>query len=983
MIPKNESEPQDIYSELEAALLENGFDGKISVDITDRISVSTDNSVYQVLPDMLIKPDNMESAEKALKILSWPAFSHLPLIVRAGGTGTNGQALGKAIILDLGKHLNQVRELNLDEGWVDVDAGIVLANLNSFLEPHGVFFPPTTSTANRCSIGGMIGTDAAGKGSRIYGKTSDHVLALDVMLANGERVWLEPSHIDRLEKGEAGELCKKIYDICMGQRLQIDQVFPKLNRRLSGYDLHTSVNESGNINPIRMICGSEGTLAVVLGARLKLTSIPKFKKLAILAYGDFIDAVASAQNLLEFNPSAVETVDDVIQGKAIEGKLGQLLPDAFQKRKDGSTPICNFVEFTGDDEAALEKSLAELIAFANDKDETVVATHKVTDVSDQAAFWNARKAAVGLLADVPPGPQPCAFVEDCVVPPENLADFLVEFRDLLDVQKTTYGMFGHVDVGCIHVRPAINMHKVGVAKRIRDISDEVQRLARKYDGLLWGEHGKGFRGEYLEETVGSEVYGVMREIKTLFDPHNRLNPGKLAAPLTIENDHIIKIDEAPLRAQRNRVVAEQNRFDDYADAFRCNGNAQCLNSDDKLHMCPSYKATEDLRYSPKGRADLLREWLRLKEKEDPSLLAFEKEMYPVMDGCLSCKACTSSCPIHVDIPELKSRFLASYHKKHMRPLRDYLFARLERLSMWFSHHPIVTNLVMHNPLSKKVSELIGIHDGPRVSSPSIHKLLEPEQAKIWGCEELVEALREGTITHPPGDVLSLSPVVLVDGFNLAYDARAISDIYKGLCKLGFYPFLVYAGASNKAQHVKGFRDQFSSSVTESMERLNVLQELELPVVVAESSYHATLTKDFKALGIEGVEAFQPIPLHDYLLKHLDKIKASKEDVAKSSAKYFPHCTEKTSMPGVSDGWSKILKAVGVDVTPMATGCCGMSGAYGHEGPHQESSQKLYDMTWRGPVEEAGDEAILATGFSCRCQVKRMSERQARHPLGMV
>ncbi len=972
--------PHALFSALADELQAAEFQGKTSTNITDRIAVSTDNSLYQIIPEMVIKPDTIEDAELALKTLNQDKYNKLPIVVRAGGTGTNGQSLNASIVLDLGRHLSNVRELNLNEGWIDVDSGIILSVLNEILAEHNVFFPPTTSTANRCSIGGMIGTDAAGKGSRIYGKTSDHVLGLDVLLVTGERIWLEPKQLDRLANSSRDRLCREIHKTCMSKRELIQKTFPKINRRLSGYDLETSVSEDGNIDPTRIICGSEGTLAIVLGARLKLTPIPKYKRLVVLAYSDFIEAVASAQTLLPFDPAAIETVDGVIQEKALQGPLGKLLPKEFHPGKDGgSPPICNFLEFTGDDEKQVKKQADKLIKAAK-ADKQILASYLAESASDQAALWNARKAAVGLLADCPPGPQPAAFVEDCVVPPENLADFLTEFRALLDKEKTSYGMFGHVDVGCIHVRPALNQNKKDVTARMRYISDEVQKLAIKYNGLLWGEHGKGFRGEYLEETVGSEVYEVMREIKTLFDPHGRLNPGKLASPLRTTEIPITKIDQAPMRSTRNRQVPENNRLEKYADAFRCNGNAQCLNSTMTMHMCPSFKATGDLRYSPKGRADLLREWLRLDAENSPDLGKFEKELYPVLDTCLSCKACTSSCPVHVDIPELKSRFLETYHSRHARPLRDLSFAHLENFSEKISKMPALANLVMRNPIANLVSDMLGVKDAPAASTPSVHKRLAQKDARIWSPHELVNAIKNGGTTKPPANYVVYSPVILVDGFNLTYDAQSIEDIYNGMCKLGFYPFMVYAGASGKALHVKGFRKQFKSAARKHVDALKVLSEIDLPIVTAESSYLATLTKDYKAIG-EDKDLPKVVPLHQYLTKHIEHFKTETGNSKK--AKYFAHCTEKTSMPEIDASWKEILSAAGIDVTPASTGCCGMSGAYGHEAQHQETSKKLYDLTWKKEIENAEDNQILATGFSCRCQVKRMSDKKAYHPLRAV
>ncbi len=972
-----------LLSNLAEELLDAGFSGKTSTNITDRLSVSTDNSLYQVIPEMLIKPDSCDDAEIAVKVLNKDSYSHLPITVRAGGTGTNGQSLTSAIVLDLGRHLNTIRQLNLNENWIEVDAGIILADLNEHLSEHKFFFAPTTSTANRCSIGGMIGTDAAGKGSRIYGKTSDHVLALDVLTASGERIWIEPKQLKRLANNTADKLSRSIHSICSSKQDLIKKTFPRINRRLSGYDLETCIGKDDTIDPTRIICGAEGTLAIVLGARLKLTPIPKVKKLVILAYADFIEAVASAQTLLPFSPAAIETVDDVIQEKALKGSLGKLLPETFHSSGKKSTPpVCNFVEFTGDDETTVLEQAGKLAAYA-EKDKNILAVHLVTDASDQLAFWNARKASVGLLADCPPGPQPAAFVEDCVVPPENLAAFLTEFRELLDNQKTSYGMFGHVDVGCIHVRPAINQNKKEVTKQIRNISDEVQRLARKYGGLLWGEHGKGFRGEYLQETVGPDVYHIMREIKTLFDPTGRLNPGKLASPLNISEIPITRIDEAPMRSRRNRQVPDTERLDTFSDAFRCNGNAQCLNSTISAPMCPSFKATGDYRYSPKGRADLLREWLRLRATKDDNLKSFEKELYPVLDACLSCKACTSSCPVHVDIPELKSKFLDEYHTRHNRPLRDISFAHLESFSGIISRKPILANIVMRNPFAKFVTKHLGIVDPPPASTPSVHKLLEKHQARIWSPSELFDAIQSGSTTAPPENDRAISPIILIDGFNIAYDAQALHDIYNGLCRLGFFPFMVYAGASGKALHVKGFRQSFKTAANKHSANIKVLTKLKLPVTVIESSYLATLNKDYPTVN-EGHDLPVFEPIHQYLLKHIDHIKSSYIGKGTSKASFFAHCTEKTSMPDIDSAWKKILSSAGVQATPKQVGCCGMSGAYGHEFQHQTSSRKLYDLSWKEQIENCSDdEKVLATGFSCRCQVKRFGNKSARHPLSAI
>ncbi|HEY5716546.1 MAG TPA: FAD-binding and (Fe-S)-binding domain-containing protein, partial [Psychromonas sp.] len=716
MIPNlshQENIKQDYFAFL-TALSATNYSGEIEKSYASRLAVATDNSVYQCLPQAVLFPRSTQDIVEICKLAQQDEFANIRFSPRGGGTGTNGQSLSNDLVLDLSRFMNQILELNEIEGWVRVQTGVVKDQLNEFLRPFGLFFSPELSTSNRATIGGMISCDASGQGSLVYGKTSDHVLALTSVLVDGEVLQSAPIEGDALAKQSGrrdsiGAIYRQVVETCAAKQQQIEQGFPKLNRFLTGYDLkHVYDPETGRVDLTRILCGAEGSLAFITEAKLHVQKIPTYRTLFNVKYDSFQSALQNAPFLVQANALSVETIDSKVLNLAKQDivwhSVSQLITDVPDQIVDG----LNIVEFVEEDKQIQEQKIAALVSkldrlIAN-KESGVIAYQICSDLADINKIYGMRKKAVGLLGNTAGSAKPVAFVEDTCVPPENLAAYITEFRQLLDDHNLHYGMFGHVDAGVLHVRPALDMCDPEQEKIMRTISDKVVALTAKYKGLMWGEHGKGFRSEYGPEFFGEELFTELRKIKAVFDPQNRVNPGKICTPISSE-DLLVSVD-AVKRGTFDRQIPIAVR-ESFKESIDCNGNGLCFNYDTKSPMCPSVKVTKDRRHSPKGRAALMREWLRQLANNDIDVLQLENDLYAgknasifrkfsntmakrkgeydfshevmeAMQGCLACKACTSQCPIQVDVPTFRARFMHLYHGRYLRPLKDYFVAYVEQ-----------------------------------------------------------------------------------------------------------------------------------------------------------------------------------------------------------------------------------------------------------------------------------------------------------------
>ncbi|NCH16652.1 FAD-binding and (Fe-S)-binding domain-containing protein [Cronobacter sakazakii] len=990
------------------ALEQQGFTGDTATNYADRLTMATDNSIYQLLPDAVIFPRSTADVALMARLAAEPRFKSLIFTPRGGGTGTNGQSLNQGIVVDMSRYMNRIIEINPEQGWVRVEAGVIKDQLNEYLKPFGYFFSPELSTSNRATLGGMINTDASGQGSLVYGKTSDHVLGVRAVLLGGDILDTQAMPTALAEElGRAQTTLGRVYhtvlERCREQRALILEKFPKLNRFLTGYDLRHVFNDSlSEFDLTRILCGSEGTLAFITEARLDITPQPKVRRLVNVKYDSFDSALRSAPFMVEAQALSVETVDSRVLNLAREDIVWHSVRELITDVPDKTMLGLNIVEFAGDDEALIDQRVEALCArldeFMAQEQGGIIGWQVCRDLAGVERIYAMRKKAVGLLGNAKGLAKPIPFAEDTCVPPEHLADYIAEFRALLDGHGLSYGMFGHVDAGVLHVRPALDMCDPQQEVLMKRISDEVVALTARYGGLLWGEHGKGFRAEYSPAFFGETLYDELRRIKAAFDPDNRLNPGKICAPYGLDAP-MMKVD-AVKRGTFDRQIPLAVRTS-WRGAMECNGNGLCFNFDVKSPMCPSMKITSNRIHSPKGRATLVREWLRLLSDRGVDPLALEKalpqkraslrsliertrnswhadrgeydfshEVKEAMSGCLACKACSTQCPIKIDVPEFRSRFLQLYHTRYLRPVRDHLIATVESYAPLMARAPKTFNFFMSQPWVRSLSERhIGMVDLPLLSTPTLQQQLVGHRSAGMTLEEL-ERLTEAEKAR--------TVLVVQDPFTSYYDAQVVADFVRLCEKLGFQPVVLPFSPNGKAQHIKGFLQRFARTARKTADFLNRVAALGMPMVGVDPALVLCYRDEYKQTLGETRGEFHVQLVHEWLTTALAERPAS--PVGGEPWYLFGHCTEVTALPGTAGQWAAIFAKFGAKLEGVNVGCCGMAGTYGHEVKNHANSLGIYELSWHQAMQRLPRTRCLATGYSCRSQVKRIEGSGVRHPL---
>ncbi|MDG6324629.1 FAD-binding and (Fe-S)-binding domain-containing protein [Glaesserella parasuis] len=1023
MIPRLANIPQlnPLVQKYLAELKQQHFSGDIASNYADRLSLATDNSVYQQLPRAILFPKSVADVVILTKLAQKTAFQALTFTPRGGGTGTNGQSLNNNIIVDLSRHLTQILELNVQERWVRVQAGVVKDQLNQFLKPHGLFFSPELSTSNRATLGGMINTDASGQGSLQYGKTSDHILAIKAVLMNGDILETQAvktddffANVDQLNLTANGKkLHSEIFQRCQALRPTVLKELPQLNRFLTGYDLKNVFNDDlSEFNLTRILTGSEGSLAFICEAKLNLLPLPEYRTLINIKYNSFDAALRSAPFMLQAQALSVETVDSKVLNLAKQDIVWHSVSDLLTEDEHNPILGINIVEYASNDKAQNEARIAKLCQALDEKiqDGTsgIIGYQLCNDLASIEKIYAMRKKAVGLLGNAKGWAKPIAFVEDTCVPPEHLADYIVEFRQLLDDHGLDYGMFGHVDAGVLHVRPALDLCDKSQVAKFKAISDQVVELTAKYGGLIWGEHGKGMRSAYGERFFGETLWKELRYIKQLFDPQNRLNPGKICTPLDSQAS-LYSID-SQMRADLDRQIPIQVR-EAFKGAMNCNGNGLCFNFDVHSTMCPSMKVSGNRLFSPKGRATLVREWLRLLAEQNvsPDELIFEKqqtsaklvdfakkirnqwrksqeydfshEVKSAMDTCLACKACASQCPIKIDVPTFRSQFNELYHRRYLRPLKDYVVANLEFIAPIMAKQPKLFNFFSANKLAETVaSKTIGMVDLPALSVPTLQQQLIEIGYQGKTLEELEQLATSGQLDTE----ICKYVLVVQDPFTSYYDAKVVADFVQLAQKLGFKAIVLPFNPTGKAQYIKGFLHKFANTARTQAELLNRVAKLGIAMVGVDPALTLIYREEYRQILKDDCGEFKVLLAHEWLLAQL---KNGTLDHCKKSAEtdrlpwhLFAHCTESTSLPNSLKEWQQIFAHFGETLTAENIGCCGMAGTFGHETKHLAMSKEIYAQSWQVKLQGKTLSRCLATGYSCRSQVKRMEHQLLKHPV---
>ena len=958
-----------LYHNYARELARQGFSGAIVDDFSSRLAYANDNSVYQIAPQLILKPANTNDVVVAMRLLQHPDFVQLQLTARGGGTGTNAQSLSSGCVLDTSVSLNKILELNLDEAYAVVEPGVTLQELNAAAGEHGLKFGPLVSTADRATIGGMVNTDACGKGSCVYGKCSDHLLEAE-MIGVGGKVWqLREWKLDDIDiEGEHYQLSQLLHNIQQKHRAEIFQRFPKLNREATGYNLQQMVR-GRSIRPLKLIAGAEGSLGVLSKIKVRLVPIPKHTSVCIIAYEDFYHTLCSGVELRALRPDAIETMDKTLVQLSLQTplaeRLGELLPT-----QHSSLGGINCVELSASSPAQLknkQRALAKVL-----QDDIRVIHHHFADPASAKLIWRLRAQAVGVLGRLDAYRQPISGIEDCALPPEKIPDFVLEMQGYLNARDLSYGIYGHIDAGCLHLRPALDTRSGDYRKQLRAMSDFAYQLCRQHGGIFWGEHGKGVRSEYARDYFGERLYQQMQRIKAYFDPRNQLNPGKVATP-SDSGAELLRIDQVPMKIDFDRQVMPSNRGY-FEQVFSCNGNGACFSSNLEAQMCPSYQLTHDRVHSPKGRAALMREWLRLLSLRDfdikhaykrwPLLRRsqhqhdFSHQVADAMHGCLGCSACASACPVQLSVPDIRSTFLHIYHSRYRRRWRDHLIARLESLSTSLAPAAHWVNWLSNTYTVRRALEGLGLVDIPRFDQP-LQKKLNQDLYSEQQLHFMLASRSERTV------------VLLADPYLNAYDNQPLLAAYKLLAALGWQPRVFQLKALGKAAHVLGMLHAHSEREEVNKQIMLRLREAEVPALVLEPSALYFL----RGQELAGASVLNH-PAHWLLEQELPTMALQQTE----PLRLLRHCTEASQDDGAC--WRKLYQRFGLELEIVNVGCCGRAGLYGHLREHREGSFQLYQRNWQQQLH--ADAINLATGFSCRAQGKLLQpELPLEHPLAYL
>jgi FAD/FMN-containing dehydrogenase/Fe-S oxidoreductase len=941
--------------------LESAIAGEVRFDRVSRALYSTDASVYRIEPAGVVVPSSIEDVVRTVEACHRRGC---PVTVRGGGTSQAGQAVGPGIQIDTSKSLNRLLELNVDERWARVEPGIVLAELNAALRPHGLKFAPDISTHNRATLGGMMANNSSGARSVLYGKTIDHVLEQRVVLSDGSMAHFRPLSPAELEAACAGSsleaACyRTVRQVALGCSDEVERRFPKVLRRVGGYNLDAFVDARRPFDMTRLMVGSEGTLGVVVEAKIGLVPLPKATAVLSIQFAELREALEAAPAILAHAPSAVEVMDRFVLNHTRDHALLDRLRRTFI---DGDPGAVLTVELYADRAADLPPRLEAL-----ERDLTARGLGsrftRAIDSASQARIWGVREAALGLSMAMKEDAKAISFVEDAAVPPERLRDYIDRLLQLLARHGTTAGVYAHASVGCLHVRPVINLKTEDGVRQFESIAREVADLVLEYGGALSGEHGDGLvRSPFMEQMFGPTIYEAFRTIKRTFDPAGILNPGKIvdAPPLT-----------ANLRFGPGYRTPAPATYFDYAAwggmggaVDMCSGLGACRKTLDGT-MCPSYMATREEEHSTRGRANVLR--LAMAGRLGETGLA-DEDVRQVMSLCLECRACKAECPVGVDVARFKSEFLAGYWRRHAMPLHVKVLGGIDGVARWGSRLAPLSNLAAASAAGRWLTErLLGL-DRRRV----------PPR---WARRTLADRL--GAAGHDP-DVL-----VFNDTFTNYYDPDVGVAGVRVLRASGLDVGLAPNQCCGRPLISQGRLDLARRRAEANTELLAGFASGDRRLVFFEPSCLSAVREDAPALlrGAQRDRARQIAERSMLFDEFLEERWQARQPPALRAGPprilLHGHCHQK-AMGLLPSSVSLLSRIPGASVVDLDAGCCGMAGSFGYLRDHFEVSKRIGERRLLPAVRSMPASAVVvAPGISCRHQVADFTGTRALHPAELL
>jgi len=939
------------------AELQQSIAGEVRFDRYSRALYSTDASIYQIEPLGVVIPRDRSDVVATIEVA---ARYGVPVLPRGGGTSLGGQAVGPGIHLDFSKMMNRILEVNSDERRVRVEAGVILDHLNAHLKPHGLMFGPDPASANRATLAGVIGNNAAGSHSILYGRSVDHTLTVRAVLADGHETTFaatDPARVGQLGQGDGLEarIHREVARIVREHEAEIREDWPRHWRRASGYNLDEFV-AGRPFNIAKLLAGSEGTLAVMTELTLNLVPRPPRTALDVIHFDSLTAAMDAVNIILECQPSAVELLDEMLlnltrqvplyarQLTFVEGQPGALLA----------------VEFYGESEADLAARLNGLEAHLKRQGIRGPFVRALTPAA-QANVWSVRKAGLGLLMSMKGDWKPIPFVEDTSVPPQALPAYIRDFERILAEYQTRAAFYAHASAGCLHIRPLINLKRADEIAKMRDIATAISDLVAGYGGVMSGEHGDGLaRSLWLEKTFGPRLYQAFREVKAAFDPHGIMNPGKIVeAP-----DMTANLRYGPgYRTIDVPTHLDFSRDGGFAGAVEmCNGSGVCRKLTTGT-MCPSYMVTLEEEHSTRGRANALR--AALSGLLPPEELTSPR-MHQVLDLCIACKACKAECPSQVDMARLKYEFLAKYHAVHGLPLRSRLFGQIAALSRLGSATAPFSNWVLRNPVVRLgLERFVGIDR--RRSLPAFAR----PTFSTWFKR------------HRPGRRQTNGRVALFHDTFLEYNEPRIGIAATQVLEAaGYEVVLTDHRCCGRPMISQGMLAEARRNAEYNVAQLAPLAEQGIPIIGFEPSCVSALREeypDFVRHSSATLVAQQTLLFDEFLDTEQVAGKLTLHPhAAPRDVLLHGHCHQK-ALIGTTPTLAVLRAVPGLNVTEIDAGCCGMAGAFGYEVEHYRISQAMGERALFKAIRAAHPEAIIiADGVSCRQQIKHGTGRRALH-----
>lgn len=954
--------------------------GEVRSDDVHRVLYATDASIYELVPVAVVMPKDADDLAHTMRVA---AKYGIPVSARTAGTSLAGQAVGPGFVVNTGRFMKRILDFDKENGTVRVEPGVIRDDLNRFLKPHGWVFGPDTSTTSRCMIGGMIGNNSCGTNSIFYGTTRENVLSIDTVFTDGER--REVGEMNEAQWREAlgaegiyGDVIRSLDHMVREHDETIQKSYPKasIKRRNTGYALDDVADSwltnrsSKNPSLARLLCGSEGTMAMTAAATLKLHRLHSHEILVAVHFETLQASLEATVEAIPFEPSAVELMDKRVLD------LAALNTEQARNRHfvQGDPGAILVIQFFGETEAFVEKKAQDIIAHYQKNN--LGYAYPIIRGKQMKDVWELRKAGLGLLAGKPGDVKPETLVEDTGVAVEDLPEYIREFARIMAKYGADCVYYAHASVGVLHMRPELNLKDPRDIERAQGIAQDVAELVNKFKGSLSGEHGDGrLRGPFVEQALGSEIYALLKEIKHAFDPAGIMNPGVIIDAAPLDNTHWRYYKDYEVHEEWESEFAFEDSMGFQRAVERCNGTGVCLRpAEAGGTMCPSYMVTGEERESTRGRSNILRRSIQ----QGPEVLYNSVEVKEALEHCISCKGCRNDCPASVDMARLKAEFLQGWHDRHGVPLSDRLFAFVPELTKFPQKIPgamAIANFGQHSKIGKyffkKVLKISDKRELPTFASKSFHAQFKR---------------RKASVLDPIGTVL-----LFVDEFTDRYEPE-IGLAAVDLLEAGGYRVLApELGTSGRGALSKGFVREARAAIEKNLTAIEpLLDDIDAVVGIEPSS---VLTFRDEALDLPRDQT-----MRDLAKRVAEKVYLVQDFVAKASALdrwrgqwvedereilLHGHCHQK-SIVGQIGTQKALALPPNYHVTTMNSGCCGMCGSFGYEDKHYDMSMAIGELVVFPTVRNTDDKTVLAVpGTSCRHQIKDGTGRIGHHPIEIL